>query len=123
VQVKPSHGLTDNEVEGMIRESFQFAEEDIKARQVIEARTEANAIIVATDKALARASGLISDKEKAKIQRSIQQLGETQKGDDHRVIRAGIAEVEKETHHLAEVLMDATLKEALESKKVSEFVK
>jgi Fe-S protein assembly chaperone HscA len=123
VQVKPSHGLTDDEVEGMIRESFQFAEEDIKARQVIEARTEANAIIVATEKALVRASDLISEKEKSKIQRVIQQLGETQKGDDHRVIRAGIAEAEKETHHLAEVLMDATLKEALESKKVSEFVK
>ena len=123
VQVKPSHGLTDDEVEGMIRESFQFAEEDIKARQVIEARTEANAIIVATDKALTRASNLISDKEKADIHRTIQQLSETQKGDDHRVIRAGISEVEKVTHHLAEMLMDATLKEALESKKVSEFVK
>lgn len=123
VQVKPSHGLTDDEVEDMIRESFQFAEEDIKARQVIEARTEATAIIVATEKALARASGLIGDKEKAEIQRVIQQLGETQKGDDHRLIRAGISEMEKETHHLAEVLMDATLKEALESKKVSEFVK
>jgi molecular chaperone DnaK (HSP70) len=92
VQVKPSHGLTDDEVEGMIRESFQFAEEDIKARQVIEARTEANAIIVATDKALARASDLISEKEKAEIQRVIHELGETRKGDDHRVIRAGIAE-------------------------------
>ena len=123
VQVKPSHGLTDDEVEGMIRDSFQFAEEDIKTRQVIEARTEANAIIVATDKALTRASDLISDKEKSEIQRVLQQLGETQKGDDHRVIRAGIAEAEKVTHHLAEVLMDATLKEALESKKVSEFVK
>jgi Fe-S protein assembly chaperone HscA len=123
VQVKPSHGLTDDEVEGMIRDSFQFAEEDIKARQVIEARTEANAIIVATEKALARASDLISDKEKTEIQRVIQKLGESQKGEDHRLIRAGIAEVEQVTHHLAEVLMDATLKEALESKKVSEFVK
>ncbi len=123
VQVKPSHGLTDDEVEVMIRDSFQFAEEDIKTRQVIEARTEANAIIVATDKALARASDLISEKEKAEIQRVIAVLGETQKGDDHRLIRASITEVEKETHHLAEVLMDATLKEALESKKVSEFVK
>ena len=123
VQVKPSHGLTDDEVEGMIRDSFQFAEEDIKARQVIEARTEANAIIVATEKALARASNLVSEKEKAEIQRVIQRLGEIQKGEDHRAIRAGIAEVEKVTHHLAEVLMDATLKEALESKKVSEFVK
>jgi Fe-S protein assembly chaperone HscA len=123
VQVKPSHGLTDDEVEGMIRESFQFAEEDIKARQVIEARTEAHAIIIATDKALTRASDLISDKEKADIQRTIQQLSETQKGDDHRVIRAGISEVEKVTHHLAELLMDATLKEALENKNISEFVK
>ena len=123
VQVKPSHGLTDDEVEGMIRDSFQFAEEDIKARQVIEARTEANAIIVATEKALGRASDLISDKEKTEIQHVLQRLGETQKGDDHRAIRAGIAETEKETYHLAEVLMDATLKEALESKKVSEFVK
>ena len=123
VQVKPSHGLTDDEVEGMIRESFQFAEEDIKARQVIEARTEAHAIIIATDKALIRASDLISDKEKADIQRTIQQLSETQKGDDHRVIRAGISEVEKVTHHLAELLMDATLKEALENKNISEFVK
>ncbi len=123
VQVKPSHGLTDDEVEGMIRESFQFAEEDIKARQVIEARTEAHAIIIATDKALTRASDLISEKEKAEIQRTIQRLSETQKGDDHRVIRAGIAEVEKETHHLAELLMDATLKEALENKNISEFVK
>ena len=123
VQVKPSYGLTDDEVEEMIRDSFQFAEEDIKARQVIEARTEANAIIAATEKALARAADLINDKEKAEIQHVIQQLGETQKGDEYRVIRAGIAEVEKVTHHLAEVLMDATLKEALESKKVSEFVK
>ena len=123
VQVKPSHGLTDDEVEGMIRDSFQFAEEDIKVRQVIEARTEASAIITATDKALTRAADLISDKEKAEIQLVIEQLGETQKGDDHRKIRAGISEVEKVTHHLAEVLMDATLKEALESKKVSEFVK
>ncbi len=121
VQVKPSHGLTDDEVEGMIRDSFQFAEEDIKKRQVIEARTEATAIIVATDKALSRASGLISDKEKTEIQQVIQRLDEMQKGDDHRIIRAGIAEVEKETHHLAEVLMDATLKEALTSKKVSDF--
>jgi Fe-S protein assembly chaperone HscA len=123
VQVKPSHGLTDDEVEGMIRESFQFAEEDIKARQVIEARTEAHAIIIATEKALTRASDLISDKEKADIQRTIQQLSETQKGDDHRVIRAGISEVEKVTHHLAEILMDVTLKEALENKNISEFVK
>ncbi|MDH5574949.1 MAG: molecular chaperone DnaK [Nitrospirota bacterium] len=123
VQVKPSHGLTDDEVEGMIRDSFQFAAEDIKARQIIEARNEANAIIVATEKALARAANLISDKEAEGIRRILQQLGEVKAGDDHRVIRTKISEVEKTTHHLAEVLMDATLKEALESKKLSDVIK
>lgn len=123
VQVKPSHGLTDDEVEGMIRDSFQFATEDIKARQIIEARNEANAIIVATEKALVRATNLINDKEIESIRLILQQLGEVKEGDDHRVIRAKITEVEKTTHHLAEVLMDATLKEALESKKLSDVIK
>ena len=123
VQVKPSHGLSDDEVESMIRDSFQFAAQDIQARQLIEARNEANAIIVATDKALLRAKDLISEKETESINRVIEQLRESQKTEDHRLIRAGIAEVEKGTHHLAELLMDATLKEALESKKLSEMVK
>ena len=123
VQVKPSHGLTDDEVEGMVRDSFQFATEDIKARQIIEARNEANAIIVATEKALGRAANLIQEKEAEGIRQILRQLGEVKDGDDHRVIRAKIAEVEKTTHHLAEVLMDATLKEALESKKLSDVIK
>ncbi len=123
VQVKPSHGLTDDEVEGMVRDSFQFATEDIKARQIIEARNEANAIIVATEKALGRAANLIHEKETESIRQILRQLGEVKDGDDHRAIRAKIAEVEKTTHHLAEVLMDATLKEALESKKLSDVIK
>lgn len=122
VQVKPSHGLTDDEVEGMVRDSFQFATEDIKARQIIEARNEANAIIVATEKALGRATNLISAKETDSIRQILQQLDAVKNGDDHRAIRAKIAEVEKTTHHLAEVLMDATLKEALESRKLSDVI-
>ena len=123
VQVKPSHGLTDDEVEGMVRDSFQFATEDIKARQIIEARNEANAIIVATEKALGRAANLIQEKEAEGSRQILRQLSEVKDGDDHRVIRAKITEVEKTTHHLAEVLMDATLKEALESKKLSDVIK
>ncbi|MDR4494679.1 MAG: molecular chaperone DnaK [Nitrospirales bacterium] len=123
VQVKPTHGLSDDEVESMIRDSFQFAAEDIKARQVIEARNEANAIIAATEKALARGKDLIRDHEYQAIQRVLQQLRDVKATDDHRQIRAGIGEVEKVTHHLAEMLMDATLKEALEHKKLSEVVK
>lgn len=120
VQVKPSHGLTDDEVEGMIRESFQFAAQDIKVRQAIEARTEADAILFATEKALKRGTALITLDEVQGIDKALDELRQAKGQDDHRVIRERIEDVEKVTHHLAEVLMDATLKEALENKKLSE---
>ena len=123
VQVKPSHGLTDDEVENMIRASFQFAVEDIQARQVIEARTEAEAIITATEKALTRGMDLITPEEAQSIHAATEELRAVIHQDDHRVLRSKIADVENVTHHLAEVLMDATLKEALESKKLSEVTK
>ena len=120
VQVKPSHGLTDEEVEGMIRDSFQFAAEDIQARQVIEARTEADTILMATEKALRQSTHLIQADERVAINKTLDDLRMVRETEDHRLIRHSISEVEKVTHHLAEVLMDATLKEALENKKVSE---
>ncbi len=122
VQIKPSYGLTDEEVESMIRESFQFAAEDIRARQVIEAKTEADAIIMATEKALKRGADLIPAEEIQSIRHSIEALRAATTQEDHRLIRARIADMEKVTHHLAEILMDATLKEALESKKLSEVI-
>jgi molecular chaperone DnaK len=121
IQVKPSYGLSDNEVERMIRESFQFAAEDLRARQLIEARTEADAILTATEKAMQQGQGLISAQETAAIRSSLAALEAARAQTDHKVIRARIAEVEKTTHHLAEVLMDHSLKEALENKKLSEL--
>ena len=122
VEVKPSHGLTDDEVEGMIRESFQFAAQDIQARQVIEARTEADAILMATEKAMKRGTSLISHEEVSAIQKALDELRLVKEQEDHRAIRGKISDVEKITHRLAEVLMDASLKEALESKKLSEII-
>ena len=121
IQVKPSYGLSDNEVERMIRESFQFAAEDLRARQLIEARTEADAILTATQKAMQQGQGLISTQETAAIRSSLAALEAARAQPDHKAIRARIAEVEKTTHHLAEVLMDHSLKEALENKKLSEL--
>ncbi len=121
IEVKPSYGLTDDEVERMIAESFKFAGEDLKARQLIEARTEAEAIIKATQKALQLGGHLIGAEETSSIRASLAEL-ETAKGnDDHRAIRERMADLEKVTHHLAEVLMDSSLKEALQSKKLSEL--
>jgi molecular chaperone DnaK len=121
IQVKPSYGLSDQEVERMIGESFQFAAEDLQARQLIEARTEAEAIVKATGKALQQGRQLITQDETEAITTSLAALEAARAQRDHKAIRARIADVEKATHHLAEVLMDHSLKEALENKKLSEF--
>jgi molecular chaperone DnaK len=120
IQVKPSYGLSDVEVERMIGESFQFAAEDLQARQLIEAQTEADAIVQATLKALRQGSQLIAPEEAAAIQTSLASLETARAQLDYKSIRARIADVEKATHHLAEVLMDHSLKQALENKKISE---
>jgi molecular chaperone DnaK (HSP70) len=121
IAVKPSYGLTDDEVERMIGDSFKFAAEDLKSRQVIEARTEADAILKATDKALAQGKTLISDEEFSAIRAALTALEAAKTSEDHKLIRARIQEVEKATHHFAEVLMDNSLKQALENKKLSEL--
>ncbi|MFQ5991311.1 MAG: molecular chaperone DnaK [Nitrospiraceae bacterium] len=121
IEVKPSYGLSDEEVERMISESFKFAAEDLKARQLIEARTEAEAIKNATTKALHQGGHLISAEEQGTIRASLSELESVASGEDHRRIRERIAELEKSTHHLAEVLMDSTLKEALQNKKLHEL--
>jgi len=121
VAVKPSYGLSDDEVERMIGESFQFAAQDFKARQLIEGRNEAEAILKATDKALSQGAHLLAKEELAVIQASLAALDNARLTDDHKAIRSRIQDVEKVTHHFAELLMDTSLKEALQNKKLSEM--
>ena len=121
IAVKPSYGLADEEVERMIGESFKFAAEDLKARQLIEANTEAEAILRATEKALKQGGNLIDEQERSGIRTSMAALDSAKAGTDHKLIRARITELEQSTHHLAEVLMDTSLKEALQNKKLSEL--
>jgi Fe-S protein assembly chaperone HscA len=119
--VKPSYGLSDDEVERMIGESYKFAADDLKARQLIEARTEAEAILMATEKALKQGSHLVGEEDLSSIRAAITAVESAKSGSDHKAIRAKMAGLEKATHHLAEVLMDTSLKEALENKKLSEL--
>ncbi len=121
IAVKPSYGLSDNEVERMIDESFKFAAQDFKARQLIEAKTEAEAILKATEKALKQGGHLIGADELASIKTALTALDQARTREDHKAIRARIQDVEKVTHHFAEVLMDTSLKEALENRKLSEI--
>src|SRR5437763_11226364 len=75
IEVKPTYGLTDEQVEGMILESFEYAESDIEARQVIEARNEAELVLNATEKGLRDENlHLLSDEERTEITASVAHL-------------------------------------------------
>jgi chaperone protein DnaK len=120
IEVKPSYGLTDAEVERMIEESFAHAEEDVAVRLLIEARNEADTVIRGTDKALAQGAHLIDQEEAARIRQALEALRAVRDGDDRDLIREKTDRLNQATFRLAEALMDSALKEALASRKVTE---
>ena len=110
VEVKPSYGLTDSQVEAMILESFDKAEDDFKERQVREARIEADTILAATEKARRNeAMGILSDQERAAIDLAVNELLVVYHGDDHLLIRAKIEQLNEATQRLAETIMNTAV--------------
>jgi molecular chaperone DnaK len=121
IEVQPSYGLNDADIERMLEESMEYAEQDFAERQVIEARTEAESILTATAKALANRQAVsLSAPEKAKVEVSVAALREAAKGNDYKVIRKQIDELNHATEHLAELLMNSAVQSALEGKKLAE---
>ncbi|MBX3335425.1 MAG: molecular chaperone DnaK [Nitrospira sp.] len=120
IEVRPSYGLSDTEVERMIEDSFKFAAEDISARKLIEARLDAEALIKTTEKSLAEAGHLIPTEEADGIRRALDQLSAANSGNDFRTIRATMAELEQAAKHLNVVMLDHSLKKGLQGKKVSD---
>ncbi len=121
IEVQPSYGLNDNDIERMLEESIEYAEQDFAERQAIEARTEAEAILVATAKALMNPNAVnLSAPERAKIDTSVAALKQAVKGTDYKEIRRQMDEVNHATEHLAELLMNSALQSALEGKKLAE---
>jgi Fe-S protein assembly chaperone HscA len=121
IEVQPSYGINDSEIERMLEESIQYAEQDFAERQVIEARTEAESILTATAKALAnpQVAGL-SAEEGAKIVSGVAALKEAAAGNDYKLIRKRIDELNHATEHLAELLMNSAVSTALEGRKLAE---
>ena len=121
IEVQPSYGINDSEIERMLEESIEYAEQDFAERQVIEARTESESILTATAKALAnpQAEGL-SAEERAKIEASVAALQESVAGSDYKLIRKRIDDLNHATEHLAEVLMNSAVSTALEGRKLAE---
>src|SRR5262249_22089208 len=92
IEVQPSYGLDDSEVERILEESIEFAEQDFSERQLIEARNEAEAILLATEKALAReqaeAPGELPNDERLAVEGAVSALREAVTGTDYKRIRA-----------------------------------
>jgi Fe-S protein assembly chaperone HscA len=119
VEVKPSYGLTDEQVEKMIQESFEQAEQDFAARQVREQRVEADAILLAVEKARRHDAYFeLTDEERAAIDKSINELLLVYNSDDHHLIAAQIEQVNQATMKLAENMMNTAVRGALKGTKI-----
>jgi molecular chaperone DnaK len=122
IEVKPTYGLTDEQVEQMILESFEYAEADIEARLVIEARNEAETVLNATAKGLDDEQyATLPEDEKTEIAAAAKHLRETMRTNDHQAIRGAIERVSNATMHLAELIMNSAISRALKDKRVREI--
>jgi molecular chaperone DnaK len=121
IQVQPSYGLTDEQVEGMILDSFDNAEEDFRRRQVIEARAETATILTALEKAKkSPAWGQLTTDEKKQIAKMEKSLIAVNKEEDYPAIRKAIDALNQGTMRLAELMMDTAVSSALKGKTMDE---
>jgi molecular chaperone DnaK/molecular chaperone HscA len=117
VEVKPTYGLTDEQVETMILDSFDHAETDITARQVIEATNEANTILDAVEKGKKTpAWQQLTFDEIAAIESAAAEVKHSIPGGDYKIIRKAIDQLDKHTRRFAEIMMDSAVTGALGGK-------
>jgi molecular chaperone DnaK len=119
VEVKPSYGLTDAQVEAMIEASIDHAEEDFQAAQTAEARVEADKILAATEKAMrGDVWSDLGDEERLRIADAMRELQTVYHADDHNVIREKIDALNESTQRLAESIMNSAVRGMLKGTKL-----
>ena len=117
IDVKPTYGLTDEQVETMILDSFDFAEKDIEDRQVIESKNEAETILAAVEKG--RQSDVwqqLSFDELEKIETGVEEVKASVMGGNYKTIRGAIDRLDKATRRFAELMMDSAVSGAMKGK-------
>ena len=121
IQVQPSYGLTDEQVEGMILDSFDNAEEDFRRRQLIEARNETATILTALEKGKkSPAWGHLTSDEKKQIAKLEKALTAVNAEEDYQAIRKATDTLNHATTRLAELMMDSAVSSALKGKNMEE---
>ncbi len=117
IEVKPTYGLTDEQVETMILDSFDHAEEDFAERQLIEVRLEADTILSAVAKAPENAAwSLLTENERSAVFAARDHLAATQSGSDLKAIRAATTALDQATRRFAELMMDQAVSAAMRGK-------
>lgn len=121
VQVKPSYGLSDGEIEQMLRDSMEHAREDVAARTLREVLVEAERILEAIDAALAEDGQLLNAEERSKVDEATNHLREVLVAEDHRNIKAAIDALNKASTEFAARRMNSSIQVAMTGHKVEEF--
>jgi molecular chaperone HscA len=117
IEVKPSYGLSDDEIARMLRESFTTAEADMKARALTEARVDAERMLLATQSALDADGQLLEPAERQAIEALMASLRETvQASEDAGVVEAGVQALAKGTEAFAAMRMNEGIRKALAGK-------
>jgi molecular chaperone HscA len=118
VEIKPQYGLTDQQVEDMLMASMLHAKEDMQMRSLVEARTEAEQIIFATNNFLQKHKDIATQKEKSETELAIKNLQQLLLSTDKNAIHAAIEYLNNISRPYAERLMDTAVGAALEGKKI-----
>jgi len=121
ITVKPSYGLSDDEIAGMLSDSMSYATEDMKARSLREQQVEAQRMIEALEVAVEEDGQLLNAEEKVEIDKHVTQLKSVLTCMDHRAIKAAVDALNKATQEFAARRMDQGIKRALTGHKIIEF--
>lgn len=118
IQVKPSFGLSDTEIAGMLKDSMQNAKEDIELRMLTEQRVEAARVLESLHSALVKDGDLLSQEERVLVDRAMADLNETAANGDVDAIKAAIEAVDAQTQEFAARRMDNSIRTALKGQSV-----
>ncbi|TMG93662.1 MAG: Fe-S protein assembly chaperone HscA [Betaproteobacteria bacterium] len=118
IAVKPSYGLTDEQITQMLRDSFDHAKDDVHVRALREQRVEGERMLEATEAALREDADLLSKEESAALRAELDALRKTLACTDHRTIKSGIERVNRASEAFAGRRMDRSIKRALAGRKV-----
>jgi molecular chaperone HscA len=120
ISVKPSYGLSDDEIARMLSESFSTAEADMVERSLRESRVEAERMLLATRAALAADGDLLQSGERERIEALLAQVQASRDGSDHRAIDAAVEALAKGTEAFAAERMNRSIRRALSGRSIEE---